>query len=164
MNRSTARLLRFAVVVVLLAGSFALISAEKPTWTTRDKAYFADPETVAFVRPGLEIELANPNIAPDGTASVEVTFTDPRGLPLDRNGVFTPGNISASLLLTTIPAGQEQYRVVHHEQQWTGNVGLRRHLGGARRRPLPVYVRDPGAVRLSTGPPPIRSASTLTVT
>lgn len=100
---------RIAIVVLLLACSLALVSATKPVWTTLDKAYYADPNLVAFVRPGLEIEIMSAEIAADGTIKARVKFTDPRGLPLDRAGITTPGTISASLIAATIPAGQKQY-------------------------------------------------------
>jgi len=41
----------------------------------------------------------------------EVTFkiTDPAGLPLDREGVLTPGPVSTSFIFSFIPAGEEAY-------------------------------------------------------
>ncbi len=45
------------------------------------------------------------------TVKPEVTFTltDPAGLPLDRTGVFTPGPVSTSFVLSYIPAFEEAY-------------------------------------------------------
>jgi len=98
-----------AVVCLLLFASIALISAEKPGFSLLDKAHYADANLVAFVRPGLEIAILTADIGPDGTITARVRFTDPKGLPLDKDGVFTPGTISASLIAATIPQGQEQY-------------------------------------------------------
>ena len=41
----------------------------------------------------------------------EVTFriTDPAGLPLDREGIYTPGPVSTSFILSFIPAEEEAY-------------------------------------------------------
>ncbi len=100
---------RIALVVLLLVSALALTSATKPVWTALDKAYYADPNLIAFVRPGLEVEILSAEIAPDGTIKARVKFTDPKGLPLDREGITTPGAISASLIAATIPAGQKQY-------------------------------------------------------
>ena len=74
-----------------------------------DKAYYADPATINFVRPGLTMTIASANIASDGTISVDYKLTDPKGLPLDRAGVQTPGAVSVSFIAAYIPNGQEQY-------------------------------------------------------
>jgi OmcA/MtrC family decaheme c-type cytochrome len=98
------------VVLLLLAGSAVLISAPKPVYTAQDKAFYADPNLVDFVRPGLVVSITNAEITADGTIKAWVKFTDPKGLPLDRKGIETPGEIEADLMLATIPAGQTQYR------------------------------------------------------
>ena len=88
----------------------ALISAtEENPFTIMDKAFYADAETVNFVRPGLIMKVAGAEIAADGTIKVRVTLTDPRGMPLDRLGVETPGNVNVSLVAATIPGGQTLY-------------------------------------------------------
>src|SRR3954466_13084633 len=73
------------------------------------KAFYADPRLVAFVRPGLLIKITSAAIAQDGTISVIFSLTDPQGLPLDRTGVQTPGTISVTFIAAHIPAGQTQY-------------------------------------------------------
>ncbi|MCW5981023.1 MAG: OmcA/MtrC family decaheme c-type cytochrome [Bryobacteraceae bacterium] len=105
----STKLLRVSVAFLLVVGSFALISATKPTYSTLDKAFYADPNTINFVRPGLDIQILGAEIATDGTMTARVKFTDPRGLALDRTGVNTPGAVSASLVMGTIPRGQKQY-------------------------------------------------------
>jgi hypothetical protein len=94
------------VVLFLLVGSAVLISAPKPVYTAQDKAFYADPNLVDFVRPGLVIKIVSAAIADDGTITARVKFTDPKGLPLDRAGITTPGAISASLIAAYIPKGQ----------------------------------------------------------
>lgn len=64
---------------------------------------------VAYVQPGLTINIASAKIAPDGTISVDYKLTDPNGAALDRSGIVTPGPISLSFLAAYIPQGQEQY-------------------------------------------------------
>lgn len=78
-------------------------------YATSEKAFYADPRLVAFVRPGLTIKITGVVIDPDGTVRATVKLSDPRGLPLDRDGVYTPGPVSTSFLIATIPAGQTQY-------------------------------------------------------
>jgi hypothetical protein len=83
---------RAAAVVMTLA--LTLTSATRTPYTPREKAYFADDNTVQFVRPGLTITINSANIAADGTVTVVYTYTDPNGLPLDAAGITTPGAIT----------------------------------------------------------------------
>jgi OmcA/MtrC family decaheme c-type cytochrome len=87
-----------------------LSSAAKTTgFSPRDKAFYADPNVVAFVRPGLTFKIVSARIATDGTITVSFKVTDPKGLGLDRTGVFTPGTVSSSFLVAYIPKGQTQF-------------------------------------------------------
>src|SRR5690349_13017628 len=85
-------------VLALLAGSVALVSATKPTFNRHQKAFYADPSVVAFVRPGLKVKIESAQIASDGTITAKFKVTDPAGLPLDRTGVYTPGAVSTSFI------------------------------------------------------------------
>jgi OmcA/MtrC family decaheme c-type cytochrome len=67
------------------------------------------PRDVTFVRPGLVIKITGAEIAGDGTMRVRVRLTDPRGLPLDREGNITPGAVSVSFIAAHLPPGQSQY-------------------------------------------------------
>ncbi|HXG31914.1 MAG TPA: OmcA/MtrC family decaheme c-type cytochrome [Bryobacteraceae bacterium] len=101
--------LRAGVVLAFLIGSLLLVSAEGPQFTVHDKAYYADANLVAFVRPGLKVEILSASIDPDGTIKTRFKISDPRGLPLDREGVFTPGPVSLRFLAAYIPRGSSQY-------------------------------------------------------
>ena len=94
-----------SIGLVVAAG---LASAPKP-YTIHDKAYFADSQTVEFVRPGLTITITSASIASNGTITVNYTLTDPNGLPLDSAGVYTPGTISLSYVAAVLPNNQEDY-------------------------------------------------------
>ena len=100
---------RIALAVFLLLGSVVLISAPKPPFTAQDKAFYADENLVNFVRPGLVFDIIAADIAADGTISTRVKVTDPRGLPLDRTGVTTPGNVSMSFVAAYLPAPEAKY-------------------------------------------------------
>ncbi|HLH01065.1 MAG TPA: OmcA/MtrC family decaheme c-type cytochrome [Bryobacteraceae bacterium] len=107
--RSSGAFIRFALVITALAGAIGLQSAGRGTFTKRDKAYYADPKIINFVRPGLVFKVASASIANDGTITARVLVTDPQGLPLDRLGINTPGVVSISFIAATIPNGQKQY-------------------------------------------------------
>ena len=64
---------------------------------------------VEYVNPGLTFTVVSANIASDGTISVDYKITDGTTLPLDLNGILTPGIVSPKFLAAYIPAGQEQY-------------------------------------------------------
>jgi OmcA/MtrC family decaheme c-type cytochrome len=101
---------RYTLVLAVIAGAAVLPSATKRTvFTPRDKAYYANQNTINFVRPGLTITIVSAKIAADGTLSVDYKLTDPKGVGLDRLGISTPGAISTSFLVTYLPKGQTQY-------------------------------------------------------
>lgn len=100
---------RFVLVLAFVVGSVLLVSAPGPQYSIHDKARYADANLVAFVRPGLEIEIVSASIAADGTIQTRFKLSDPKGLPLDREGVFTPGSVSLRFLAAYIPNGQTQY-------------------------------------------------------
>jgi OmcA/MtrC family decaheme c-type cytochrome len=96
-------------VLLSVAVAMSLTSAPRRPYSRHEKAFYADAQTVQFVRPGLTITISSASIAPDGTISATYTLADPNGLPLDNTGVTTPGTISVSFIAAVLPAGQEQY-------------------------------------------------------
>jgi OmcA/MtrC family decaheme c-type cytochrome len=97
------------LLLAVLSAAVGLKSAGKNPFSKRDKAYYAKPELVDFVHPGLTITINSAQIASDGTISVTYTITDPSGLPLDAAGVNTPGAVSIAYVASYIPKGQAQY-------------------------------------------------------
>ncbi len=106
---SSRGIMRIVLIVTVLAGAVGLQSASRSSFTKRDKAYYAKPEVINFVRPGLVFKVSSASIAGDGTITAHVLVTDPQGLPLDRLGVDTPGVVTMSFIAATIPNGQTQY-------------------------------------------------------
>ena len=101
---------RYAVALVVIAGSIAMFgAAKKSNFTTHDKAYYADPSVIEYVQPGLVFSVVSANIASDGTITVDYKITDPTGAALDQAGVVTPGAVSPRFVLGYIPAGQTQF-------------------------------------------------------
>src|ERR1035438_5733779 len=107
---SRARVGCCVVALAVISGAAVLSSAtRKSAFTPRDKAYYADQNTINFVRPGLIITIVSAKIAADGTLTVDYKLTDADGLGLDRLGVATPGAISPSFLIDYIAKGQTQF-------------------------------------------------------
>ena len=78
-------------------------------FSPREKAFYADPDLVAFVSPGLAIKISSAAIAANGAISVTYTVSDPNGLPLDVAGINTPGAVSLTYFASYIAQGSEQY-------------------------------------------------------
>jgi hypothetical protein len=92
MKTKLLRVTRIAFLLAIVA--VALTSATKSSFTVHDKSFYASSAAVDFVRPGLVVKVLAAAIAQDGTITAKVSFSDPQGLPLDKDGVLTPGAIS----------------------------------------------------------------------
>lgn len=81
-----------------------------------DKRHYLTEKQILFIRPGLVVEVSADDIVvePDGTVKVTFGVFDDRGLPLDLDGVFTPGPIRARFVLSYIP---------DHDEGKTGDEG-----------------------------------------
>ncbi|UCF37584.1 MAG: OmcA/MtrC family decaheme c-type cytochrome [Acidobacteriota bacterium] len=110
-SKSITRQICLVLALVLLSVglSAAVVKNIDYSYTPLDKEFYLTDEQVAFVRPGLDIEITDWAIAEDGTVSVTVTVADNAGMPLDLNGVMTPGSIRLSFVLATIPQGSDWY-------------------------------------------------------
>ena len=95
--------------VFVFGVAITLQSAPGDPYGARSKVFYANKDLVSFVRPGLVISVNSAEIAADGTISTTFTLGDPKGAPLDRLGVSTPGVVSLSFVAARIPTGQQQY-------------------------------------------------------
>src|SRR5689334_23138430 len=101
--------MRGAVAFGGLTACLFLSGAPANPYRRNEKAFYADPKIVAFVRPGLTIKITGAAVAQDGTMTVAFVLTDGQGTPLDRSGVSTPGAVSLSFIAAYLPRGQQQY-------------------------------------------------------
>ena len=102
--------MKWTLVALVLITSTALVSSTQSPFTQRDKAFYADEATINFVRPGLVFKILSHEIATDGTVRVRYRITDPRGVPLEREGINTPGPVSTSFVLAVLPNDGSYYR------------------------------------------------------
>lgn len=109
------RLLSCCATSMLLAASvFAPLTAvgksdSGGSYTAADREFYLTESQVAFIRPGLVVEVLDVVIPSDLRPEVTFMLTDPAGLPLDRAGIFTPGSVSTSFVMAYIPAGETAY-------------------------------------------------------
>lgn len=92
MKTNLLRVIRIAFLLGLVA--LVLTSGNRRPFSPHSKAFYASDAVVNFVRPGLVVKILSAAIAQDGTITATVSFTDPEGMPLDKDGVMTPGAIS----------------------------------------------------------------------
>ena len=94
---------------LVLSFSAFLFQAPAQSPMQHDQAYGANPGALSFVRPGLVLKIQSAAIASDGTIRVTFTIADPKGLPLDLDGINTPGSVTVNFVAAYIPTGQRQY-------------------------------------------------------
>jgi OmcA/MtrC family decaheme c-type cytochrome len=108
------KLSRFAAALLCLAAvplvaQHAADVARRNANGPRQKASSLDANAMAFIRPGIAMKVVSAAVASDGTITVRFNITDPKGLPLDRNGVQSPGAVSFQFIAAYIPNGSKQY-------------------------------------------------------
>ncbi len=133
-------------LVVRIAAFVALIAlcltgqSKKHVYGPRDKAFYADPALVDFVRPGLVITINSAKISSAELSASSTLLPIPRGCHLDAAGVNTPGVVSLAYVASYIPKGQEQY-VAYTTSQATGKV-----LGTITRPDFEIFAGTPTQV------------------
>ena len=100
------RPLRLVFLTAVAANLALLLGADSSAFTKKDKAFYLDPQELAFIRPGLRFQIQEASIAADGTIQYRFTLQDPAGQPLDRLGVTTPGAISVRSVVAVIARDQ----------------------------------------------------------
>lgn len=92
-----------AASVIGLTGMLTLSGGSaKSIFTRHQKAYYLAQNQIDFIRPGIVFKITKAQIATDGTITATFSIADPQGLPLDLNGVTTPGSVKVEMTLATI--------------------------------------------------------------
>jgi OmcA/MtrC family decaheme c-type cytochrome len=81
---------------------------DEPKYLPSEKEFYLSPAELAFVQPGLKLEIQGVEVTGD-TVTVTFRITDNNNQPLDRLGVETPGAVSTSWQLARINPGDTQY-------------------------------------------------------
>ncbi len=100
---------RWKLSVVILCALAAAVADQRPVFSSHEKAFYLDAQQVNFVRPGLRIQIESASIDGQGVIQTQFKITDPKGLPLDRLGVTTPGVVNTSFVAAVLPNGATQY-------------------------------------------------------
>jgi OmcA/MtrC family decaheme c-type cytochrome len=97
---------------------------EPRLYSAKQVEYYLTDEQVAYVRPGLTVEIVDVDITADGHPVVEVVFYDDMGLPLDREGRLTPGDISMSWVIAWYDGDRRQYTAYTTRDQTSPITGV----------------------------------------
>ena len=111
-SRSILKIPWLLLVVALVAPLVAQVASDlnrRSGYTRHDRAFYLDPNLVSYIRPGIVVKVASAAIASDGTITARVTITDPKGVPLDKDGIATPGPVTLRFIAAYIAAGQKEY-------------------------------------------------------
>lgn len=100
---------RRSKLIVLLALIVALAATLAAQVKRQKRLAELDANTISYIRPGIVVKVASAAVAQDGTITARVKITDPKSVPLDMDGVTTPGPVTLRFIAAYIPAGQKQY-------------------------------------------------------
>ena len=100
---------RYGAIGLVFTFLLAWAAEHEGLFRETEKAFYADASVISFVRPGLVVKVTAASIAANGTITADVRVTDPRGLALDRDGVYTPGPVSLSFIAAVLPKGENRY-------------------------------------------------------
>ena len=102
--------IRFVVALTLLVGAALMVGdTSTPAFTKHDKAFYATKAALDYIRPGIVLKVSSVTIGNDGAVKVRFKISDPKGLPLDKDGVSTPGAITFRYVLAYIGRGLTRY-------------------------------------------------------
>jgi OmcA/MtrC family decaheme c-type cytochrome len=101
-SRRSLSIVILALVAILAATLTAQVKQKK-------RQADLDANTISYLRPGILVKVVSAAIAQDGTITARVKVTDPKGVPLDKDGITTPGVVTLRFIAAYIPAGKKQY-------------------------------------------------------
>jgi OmcA/MtrC family decaheme c-type cytochrome len=99
------------LIALLAILAIAILTAGSTDFKRRitQKAFNVDAATVDFVRPGLTFSVTQADIKGDGTMTATVSVGDPKGLPLDKDGITTPGPVAINCTMAVLPNGSNDF-------------------------------------------------------
>jgi OmcA/MtrC family decaheme c-type cytochrome len=100
---------KYLFVVPLAAALVAPLAAQKTGTGQKPRLSFMDQNAIAYIRPGITVKVVSAAVAQDGTITARAKIADPKGIPLDIDGINTAGPVTLRFIAAYIPAGQKQY-------------------------------------------------------
>jgi OmcA/MtrC family decaheme c-type cytochrome len=100
---------KYLLVGPLAAALVVPLIAQKSGIGQKPRLSFLDQNAISYIRPGITVKVVSAAVAKDGTITARVKIADPKGVPLDMDGVNTAGAVTLRFIAAYIPAGQKQY-------------------------------------------------------
>jgi OmcA/MtrC family decaheme c-type cytochrome len=97
------------LILVCAFGVAAMVGGSGNLYTRLQRAFYLSPAEQVFIRPGLNLQINSVTIPADLHPVATYTITDDNGLPLDKDGVLTPGVVASSFIMAYIPQNASQY-------------------------------------------------------
>ncbi len=107
-EKASYKIVTVAFLLVVLVGLSAA-TINQLQYSKLDKRHYLTDEQIAFIRPGLVLTVQDVSVLADRSLSVTYKITDPKGLPLDKDGIYTPGAVTTAFTLAYIPNDKDQY-------------------------------------------------------
>ena len=82
---------------------------QRAVYTEASKEYYLTQAQADFVKPGIVYKINSVTIGADRKPVIDVTITDSLGTPVDRNGIQTPGTVSATFVLSWYDPATRNY-------------------------------------------------------
>src|SRR3954447_6264004 len=101
--------LRKYLLLIAVAALVVPLGAQKSGTAQKPRLSFMDSNAISYIRPGITAKVVSAAIAKDGTITARVKIADPKGVPLDMDGINTAGPVTLRFIAAYIPAGQKQY-------------------------------------------------------
>ena len=101
--------LRKWLFIIPVAALVVPLVAQKSGTAQKPRLSFMDANAISYIRPGIMAKVVSAAIAKDGTITARVKISDPKGVPLDMDGINTAGPVTLRFIAAYIPAGQKQY-------------------------------------------------------
>src|SRR5436305_3101900 len=101
--------LRKYLLLIAVAALVVPLGAQKSGTAQKPRFSFMDSNAINYIRPGITAKVVSAGVAKDGTITARVKIADPKGIPLDMDGINTAGPVTLRFIAAAIPAGQKQY-------------------------------------------------------
>ena len=85
------------------------LTQQAPVYGKDTREFYMTADDLGFIRPGFHLTVNSITIPEDRRPLVDYSFTDDFHQPLDRNGEFTPGNLSINQVLAWWDADARHY-------------------------------------------------------
>jgi OmcA/MtrC family decaheme c-type cytochrome len=101
------------MLVILICASLLVADGVLPKISKYSKvsaqALVDSQARLDYIRPGITLKILSATIGSDNSVKARFRIADPKGVPLDRDGIITPGPVTVRFMLAFIGKGTNRY-------------------------------------------------------